>query len=201
MKSQSGIWPAGELLPIMRGCDGATDTGRRAWDAGSMLQMWRYTLSKPQNGNYLEKNALHGDNTGYSSNYFALRVHGSSMRWVNVWVFYKWGLCTNRLSPWTTQICRAELCESENHPEIYWLGSRRAVSLKKIFYNFIFHAVSSQSYSSVPWQSWSDFSGLRLLNVFSLNSDLLCRSHLFVCTDHSKYTNLHFHSPFSGHSW
>jgi len=55
MKFQSGFWPAGELLPIMRRCDGATDTRRRAWDAGSMLQMWRYTLSKPQNGNHLEK--------------------------------------------------------------------------------------------------------------------------------------------------
>lgn len=32
-----------------------------------MLQMWRYTLSKPQNGNHLEKNALQGVNTGHSS--------------------------------------------------------------------------------------------------------------------------------------
>lgn len=100
MKFQSGFWPAGELLPIMRGCDGATDTRRRAWDAGSMLQMWRYTLSKPQNGNHLEKNALQGVNTGHSSYFIALRVHGLIMRWVNV--VYKWGLCTIRLSPWTT---------------------------------------------------------------------------------------------------
>ena len=118
MKSQSGFWPAGELLPIMRGCDGATDTRRRAWDAGSMLQMWCYTLSKPQNGNYLEKNALHGANTGHSSNCLALRVHGLILQWVNVCDFYKWGLCTNRLLLWTTQTCRSELWESENHPEI-----------------------------------------------------------------------------------